>query len=165
MGIHQALSLLSPEFSGRSMTSCPSVTSRTHRPLYGVLFTGSPCYAEPFWRRDRDIFDNKTSRLCYPCSSDRCTNLHKETKKNFSHVIKGLYNYGLCCSKAFLSWSESCLVNPKTRQAASMIPKETYDVVMANAKTLDSAIIYERDFRYNLYVSLMTERILLMPSL
>ncbi|KAH9953317.1 hypothetical protein BGW80DRAFT_1518580, partial [Lactifluus volemus] len=100
-----------------------------------VLFTGSPCYAEPFWRRDRDIFDNKTSRLCYPCSSDRCTNLHKETKKNFSHVIKGLYNY----------------VNPKTRQAASMIPKETYDVVMANAKTLDSAIIYERDFRYNLY--------------
>ncbi|KAH9978744.1 hypothetical protein BGW80DRAFT_706631 [Lactifluus volemus] len=135
MGIHQALSLLSPEFSGRSMTSCPNVTSRTHRPLYGVLFTGSPCYAEPFWRRDRDIFDNKTSRLCYPCSSDRCTNLHKETKKNFSHVIKGLYNY----------------VNPKTRQAASMIPKETYDVVMANAKTLDSAIIYERDFRYNFF--------------
>ncbi|KAH9960363.1 hypothetical protein BGW80DRAFT_1540262, partial [Lactifluus volemus] len=85
--------------------------------------------------RDRDIFDNKTSRLCYPCGSDRCTNLHKETKKNFSHVIKGLYNY----------------VNPKTGQAASMIPKETYDVVMANAETLDSAIIYERDFRYNFF--------------
>jgi ribonucleoside-diphosphate reductase subunit M1 len=24
------------------------------------------------------------------------SNLHKETKKNFSHVVKDLYNYGLC---------------------------------------------------------------------
>jgi len=31
-----------------------------------------------------------------------------------------------------------------------MISKETYDVVMSNAETLDSAIIYERDFQYNL---------------
>jgi ribonucleoside-diphosphate reductase subunit M1 len=42
-----------------------------------------------------------------------------------------------------------------------MISKETYDVVMANAETLDSAIIYERDFQYNLYVSLQAERNLL----
>jgi ribonucleoside-diphosphate reductase subunit M1 len=45
-----------------------------------------------------------------------------------------------------------------------MISKETYDVVMANAETLDSAIIYERDFQYNLYVLLPKERNLLMPS-
>lgn len=41
-------------------------------------------------------------------------------------------------------------VNPKTGRCARMISKETYDVVMANAETLDSAIIYERDFQYNL---------------
>ena len=42
------------------------------------------------------------------------------------------------------------LVNPKTGRSASMISKETYDVVMSNAETLDSAVIYERDFQYNL---------------
>ena len=30
-----------------------------------------------------------------------------------------------------------------------MISKETYDVVCANADTLDSAVIYNRDFNYN----------------
>jgi len=42
------------------------------------------------------------------------------------------------------------VVNPKTGRSARMISKETYEVVMANAETLDSAIIYERDFQYNL---------------
>ncbi len=42
------------------------------------------------------------------------------------------------------------LVNPKTGRSVSMISKGTYDVVMSNAETLDSAVIYERDFQYNL---------------
>jgi ribonucleoside-diphosphate reductase subunit M1 len=42
------------------------------------------------------------------------------------------------------------LVNLKTGRSAGMISKETYDVVMSNAETLDSAVIYERDFQYNL---------------
>ncbi|KAI9430551.1 ribonucleotide reductase [Lactarius indigo] len=63
------------------------------------------------------------------------SNLHKETKKNFSHVVRDLYNY----------------VNPKTGRPASMISKETYEVVVANAEVLDSAIIYERDFQYNFF--------------
>lgn len=42
------------------------------------------------------------------------------------------------------------LVISKTGRSASMISKETYDVVMSNAETLDSAVIYERDFQYNL---------------
>ena len=42
------------------------------------------------------------------------------------------------------------IVNLKTGRSASMISKETYDVVMSNAETLDSAVIYERDFQYNL---------------
>ncbi|RDB14667.1 Ribonucleoside-diphosphate reductase large chain [Hypsizygus marmoreus] len=63
------------------------------------------------------------------------SNLHKETKKNFSQVIKDLYNY----------------VNPKNGRAAGMISKETYDVVCEHAETLDSAIIYNRDFHYNFF--------------
>ncbi|KAJ7451685.1 ribonucleotide reductase alpha subunit [Mycena latifolia] len=63
------------------------------------------------------------------------SNLHKETKKSFSQVISDLYNY----------------VNPKTRKPASLIAKETYEVVMANAATLDAAIIYNRDFSYNYF--------------
>lgn len=31
-----------------------------------------------------------------------------------------------------------------------MISKDTYEVVMANADRLDSAVIYSRDFSYNL---------------
>ncbi|KAJ7180907.1 ribonucleotide reductase [Mycena filopes] len=65
------------------------------------------------------------------------SNLHKETKKSFSTVIGDLYNFAL--------------VNPKTGQPASLISKETYDVVMANAATLDTAIVYNRDFTYNYF--------------
>lgn len=63
------------------------------------------------------------------------SNLHKETKKSFSQCIKDLYTY----------------INPKNGRAAGMISKETYDVVMANAETLDSAIIYDRDFQYTYF--------------
>ncbi|KAJ6585339.1 ribonucleotide reductase alpha subunit [Mycena capillaripes] len=63
------------------------------------------------------------------------SNLHKETKKSFSQVISDLYHF----------------VNPKTGRPASLIAKDTYDVVMANAATLDAAIIYNRDFNYNYF--------------
>ena len=64
------------------------------------------------------------------------SNLHKETKKSFSQVIQDLYSY----------------VNPKNDKPAGMISKETYECVMDNAELLDSSIIYERDFHYNLWV-------------
>ncbi|KAF5344932.1 hypothetical protein D9758_011605 [Tetrapyrgos nigripes] len=63
------------------------------------------------------------------------SNLHKETKKSFSAVIKDLYEY----------------VNPKNGKAASMISKETYETVMANKELLDSAIVYSRDLAYNYF--------------
>ncbi|KLO14804.1 hypothetical protein SCHPADRAFT_850470 [Schizopora paradoxa] len=63
------------------------------------------------------------------------SNLHKETKKSFSQVISDLYNY----------------VNPKNGKPAGMISKETYGIVMENATTLDSAIIYDRDFHYQYF--------------
>ncbi|KAK7048647.1 ribonucleoside-diphosphate reductase [Favolaschia claudopus] len=63
------------------------------------------------------------------------SNLHKETKKSFSQVISDLYKF----------------VNPKTGKSASLIADETYKIVMANAATLDAAIIYNRDFNYNYF--------------
>ncbi|GAA5997694.1 ribonucleoside-diphosphate reductase large subunit [Rhodotorula paludigena] len=63
------------------------------------------------------------------------SNLHKETKKTFSHVIDDLYKY----------------INPKNGRPSSMISKETYEVVMANADRLNSAVIYDRDFSYNYF--------------
>ncbi|KAJ3079584.1 ribonucleotide-diphosphate reductase subunit rnr1 [Quaeritorhiza haematococci] len=65
------------------------------------------------------------------------SNLHKETKKQFSTLIHDLYTY----------------INPKTSQLAPMISRETYIVkaVMANAEILDASIIYDRDFSYNYF--------------
>ena len=63
------------------------------------------------------------------------SNLHKQTKKQFSSVIEDLY-----------SW-----INPKTRKAAPMISDETYNSVMKHADELNSAIVYDRDFNYNYF--------------
>lgn len=42
------------------------------------------------------------------------------------------------------------VVNPKNGRPAGMISKEIYEIVRDNAEALDSAIIYNRDFNYNL---------------
>ncbi|PWW80079.1 hypothetical protein C7212DRAFT_349571 [Tuber magnatum] len=63
------------------------------------------------------------------------SNLHKQTKKQFSQVISDLYHY----------------VNPKNGRPASMISTETYETVMRHASELDSAIIYDKDFNYNYF--------------
>jgi ribonucleoside-diphosphate reductase subunit M1 len=78
------------------------------------------------------------------------SNLHKETKKSFSQVISDLYNFGASFALTAARFTDVLLpVNPKTGKSASLISKETYDVVCANAATLDAAIIYTRDFNYN----------------
>lgn len=63
------------------------------------------------------------------------SNLHKQTKKQFSLVIQDLYHY----------------VNPRNNVAAPMISKETYEIVMKHADELNSAIVYDRDFNYNFF--------------
>ncbi|KAL3450759.1 ribonucleotide reductase [Aspergillus insuetus] len=63
------------------------------------------------------------------------SNLHKQTKKQFSLVISDLYHY----------------VNPKNKKAAPMISQETYEIVMKHADELNSAIVYDRDFNYNFF--------------
>ncbi|OBA23810.1 hypothetical protein METBIDRAFT_36715 [Metschnikowia bicuspidata var. bicuspidata NRRL YB-4993] len=63
------------------------------------------------------------------------SNLHKQTTKQFSLVLKILYEY----------------INPKTDQHSPMISKETYDIICENADELNSAIVYDRDFNYNFF--------------
>lgn len=63
------------------------------------------------------------------------SNLHKQTKKQFSAVVQDLYNY----------------VNPKTRKSAPMISEGTYQTVMKHADELNSAIVYDRDFNYQYF--------------
>lgn len=62
------------------------------------------------------------------------SNLHKETKKNFSDVIHDLY-----------------FMEDSYGRSISMISKETYDIVMANAETLNSALVHGRDYEYNYF--------------
>ncbi|MBW1296171.1 ribonucleoside-diphosphate reductase subunit alpha [Aquimarina litoralis] len=63
------------------------------------------------------------------------SNLHKNTKKTFSEVVKDLYEY----------------VNPRTEKEAPLISDEVYEVIMANKEKLDSTIIYNRDFGYDYF--------------
>lgn len=74
------------------------------------------------------------------------SNLHKTTSKSFSNTMKRLYTY----------------VDPKTGENAPLISKETYGIVKANAATLDSTIIYDRDFSYDYFGYKTLERSYLM---
>lgn len=63
------------------------------------------------------------------------SNLHKNTEKSFSATMKKLYEY----------------VDPKTGENASLIAEDVYQTILDNAETLDSNIIYDRDFRYDYF--------------
>ncbi|KAL7269356.1 ribonucleotide-diphosphate reductase subunit rnr1 [Rhizina undulata] len=63
------------------------------------------------------------------------SNLHKQTKKQFSQVISDLYHY----------------VNPKNGRPSPMISTGTYETVMRHASELNSAIVYDKDFNYNYF--------------
>ncbi|XP_034826883.1 ribonucleoside-diphosphate reductase large subunit [Maniola hyperantus] len=63
------------------------------------------------------------------------SNLHKETKKHFSDVMTDLYN----------------IVNPYTKKKAPMISEMHYNIMLKYKDQLDSAIVYDRDFKYNYF--------------
>lgn len=63
------------------------------------------------------------------------SNLHKNTKKVFSEVVKDLYNY----------------VNPKTGKHGPLISEQTYQIVMENADRINGAIVYDRDYNYDYF--------------
>jgi ribonucleoside-diphosphate reductase alpha subunit len=63
------------------------------------------------------------------------SNLHKNTDKSFSVTMERLYNY----------------IDPKTGQKAGLISDETIGVVRRYADSLDSAIIYDRDYSFDYF--------------
>lgn len=63
------------------------------------------------------------------------SNLHKNTQKVFSEVIKALYTY----------------VHPITGESASLIDEKVYDFIQKNVDVLNSAIVYDRDFCYDYF--------------
>ena len=63
------------------------------------------------------------------------SNLHKQTKKQFSSVMDDLFHY----------------INPKNNKHSPMISEKTHDTVMKHAEELNSAIVYDRDFNYQYF--------------
>ena len=63
------------------------------------------------------------------------SNLHKNTIKSFSKTIDALFNY----------------IDPKNGLKAALIADDVHQIVMDNAHTLDSSIIYDRDFGYDYF--------------
>ncbi len=63
------------------------------------------------------------------------SNLHKNTEKSFSRVMKNLYEY----------------LDPKTGAKASLLADDVYEIISTNAQLLDSTIIYDRDFGYDYF--------------
>lgn len=63
------------------------------------------------------------------------SNLHKVTETSFSNTMKRLYEY----------------VNPKTGENASLLSTQTYGIIRSNAKRLDEAIDYTRDYNYDFF--------------
>ncbi len=63
------------------------------------------------------------------------SNLHKNTKKSFSAVMKDLYEY----------------VDDHTGKKAPLLADDVYDIINKNSEILDSTIIYDRDFGYDYF--------------
>lgn len=63
------------------------------------------------------------------------SNLHKNTDKSFSATMERLYNY----------------IDPKTNEKAGLISDETIGVIRKHADTLDSVIIYDRDYAFDYF--------------
>jgi len=74
------------------------------------------------------------------------SNLHKVTEESFTNTMKRLYTY----------------VNPKTDENASLLSTKVYGIIRENAKKLDNAIDYNRDYNYDFFGYKTLERSYLM---
>ena len=63
------------------------------------------------------------------------SNLHKVTAKSFSSTMRRLHTYE----------------DPKTGENASLIARDVWEIIHQHAATLDSAIIYDRDYNYDFF--------------
>ncbi|MEO9869956.1 ribonucleoside-diphosphate reductase subunit alpha [Ekhidna sp.] len=74
------------------------------------------------------------------------SNLHKVTETSFSNTMKRMYEY----------------INPKTGANAALLSTEVYGIIRTNAKKLDDAIDYGRDYNYDYFGYKTLERSYLM---
>ena len=74
------------------------------------------------------------------------SNLHKVTEASFFNTMKRLYTY----------------INPKTGANAALLSTKVFGVIQANAKRLDDAIDYKRDYNYDFFGYKTLERSYLM---
>ncbi len=74
------------------------------------------------------------------------SNLHKVTEGSFSNTMKRLYTF----------------TNPKTGENAALLSTKVYGIIRANAKKLDEAVQYERDYEYDYFGYKTLERSYLM---
>lgn len=74
------------------------------------------------------------------------SNLHKVTEESFANTMKRLYTY----------------INPKTGENAALLSREVYGIIRSNAKRLDEAIDYSRDYNYDFFGYKTLERSYLM---
>jgi ribonucleoside-diphosphate reductase alpha chain len=74
------------------------------------------------------------------------SNLHKVTEASFFNTMKRMYTY----------------INPKTGANAAMLSTKVFGVIQANAKRLDDAIDYTRDYNYDFFGYKTLERSYLM---
>ncbi|KAH7699257.1 Ribonucleotide reductase large subunit, partial [Aphelenchoides avenae] len=63
------------------------------------------------------------------------SNLHKQTKKEFSAVISHLYRFR----------------RPRTDRHTPMVGHDVYGIIMGNAERLNSAIVHDRDYEYTYF--------------
>lgn len=74
------------------------------------------------------------------------SNLHKATEESFSNTMKRLYTY----------------VNPKTGENAALLSTKVYGIIRTNAKKIDEAVDYKRDYNYDFFGYKTLERSYLM---
>ncbi|KAK4485994.1 hypothetical protein RD792_008649 [Penstemon davidsonii] len=63
------------------------------------------------------------------------SDLHKKTKESFSETIRDMYDH----------------VDKRSGLKAPLIADDVYEIIMKNSARLDSEIIYDRDFDYDLF--------------
>lgn len=74
------------------------------------------------------------------------SNLHKSTNKSFSKTMQLLHEY----------------IDPKTNESAPLLADDVFQIIQKNAATLDSSIIYDRDFNYDYFGFKTLERAYLL---
>jgi len=63
------------------------------------------------------------------------SNLHKQTKKNFTDVMSDLRHY----------------VNPRNNKPAPLIADDVWEIMQTHKEKLNSCVVYDRDFNFNIF--------------